>query len=42
MQTTTWFHDGIPNPILQEANGVFHDSVAFHPTNGMFDPDTDR
>lgn len=38
MQAPTCFHDGVPNPILQEADGVFHDPVAFYPTNGMFDP----
>jgi hypothetical protein len=41
MQGTTCFHDGVPNPILQEADFIFHDPVAFHPANGMFDPDTD-
>ena len=41
MQATTCFHDSIPNPVLQEANFVFHDPVAFHPANGMFDPDAD-
>ena len=39
MQATTCFHDGVPNSVLQKANFVFHDPVAFHPTNGMFDPD---
>jgi DNA-binding FadR family transcriptional regulator len=42
MQATTCFHDGVPNSILQEADFVFHDSLAFHSTNGMFDPDADR
>jgi len=41
MQSTTRFHDGIANPILQEADSVFHDSVAFHPTNGVFNTDSD-
>jgi hypothetical protein len=41
MQATTCFHDGVPNPILQEADVVFHDPIPFHTTNGMFDPDTD-
>ena len=41
MQATTCFHDGVPNPILQEADFVLHDPIAFHPANGMFDPDTD-
>ena len=41
MQATTRFHDGITNPILQEADFVFHNSVAFHPTNGVFNADAD-
>jgi hypothetical protein len=39
MQATACLHDGVPQAILQEANGVLHDSVAFHPANGMFDAD---
>jgi hypothetical protein len=38
MQSTTRFHDSIPHAILQEAEGVLHDPVAFHPTNGMLYP----
>jgi hypothetical protein len=38
MQSTTRFHDSIPNAILQEADGVLYDPVAFHPTNGVFYP----
>jgi hypothetical protein len=41
MQPTTCFHDGITNPILQEAYLVFHDPMAFHPANGMFNTDAD-
>jgi hypothetical protein len=41
MQPTTRFHYGITNAILQEADFVFHDSVAFHPTNGVFNPNSD-
>src|SRR6266540_5113554 len=41
MQATTRFHDSVPNPVLQEADFVFHNSVAFHPPNGMFNPDAD-
>jgi hypothetical protein len=41
MQSTTRFHDGIANSILQEADSVFHDSVAFHPTNRVFNPNSD-
>jgi hypothetical protein len=42
MQATTCFHDGVPNPILQEADFVFHASLAFHSTHGMFSPDAER
>jgi hypothetical protein len=42
MQSTTRFHNGIANPLLQEADSVFHDSAAFHPTNGVFNPNSDR
>jgi hypothetical protein len=41
MQATTCFHDSIPNAILQEANFVFHNPVAFHPTNGVLHTDSD-
>jgi hypothetical protein len=41
MQATTCFHDGVPNPILQEADFILHDPIAFYPTNSMFDPDAD-
>jgi hypothetical protein len=36
MQPTTRFHHGITNAILQETNVVFHNPIAFHPTNGVF------
>ena len=39
MQSTTCFHNGIANTILQETYLVFHHTVAFHPANGVFDPD---
>ena len=42
MQSTTRLHDGIAHPILQEAYLVFHHPVAFYPTNGVFDTDSDR
>ena len=42
MQATTCFHDGVPNAVLQETDFIFHDSVAFHATNGMLDPYADR
>jgi hypothetical protein len=41
MQATTCLHDAIANPILQQAYFVFHDPVAFHPANGMFNTDSD-
>lgn len=41
MQATTGFHDGIPKAILQEADGVLHHPVAFHPTNGVLNADAD-
>ena len=41
MQPTTRFHNGITNAILQEADFVFHHPVAFHPTNGVFNTDSD-
>lgn len=41
MQATTCFHDGVPNPVFQEADFVFHDPIAFYPANSMFDPDAD-
>jgi hypothetical protein len=41
MQSTTCFHDGIANPILQEAYLVFHDPIAFHTAHGMFNTDSD-
>lgn len=40
MQPTTCLHDHIPNPILQEADGVLHDPVAFHTANRMFNPNS--
>ena len=42
MQSTTRVHDGIAQPILQEAYLLFHDPRAFHPANGMFNTDSDR
>ena len=41
MQATTCVHDDIPHPILQEADCVLHDPVAFHTANRMFNPDAD-
>jgi len=41
MQPTTRFHHGITNAILQEADFIFHHPVAFHPTNGVFNTNSD-
>jgi hypothetical protein len=41
MQPTTRFHHGITNAILQETDFVFHNPIAFHPTNGVFNADSD-
>ncbi len=41
MQATTRFHDGITNPVLQEADFVFHQPLPFHTTAGMFNADFD-
>src|SRR5919197_1459915 len=41
MQSTTCFHDGIANPILQEASLVFHHPITLHPTDRVFDMDSD-
>ena len=41
MQATTCFLDGVANAILQEADFVFHHPVAFHPTDGVFNTDSD-
>jgi len=41
MQATTCFHYDIANTILQEADFVLHHPVAFHPTNGVFNTDSD-
>jgi len=42
MESTTRFHDGIANSVLQEAYLVFHHTIAFHTANGVFDTDSDR
>lgn len=42
MQSTTRLHDAVANAVLQEAYLIFHDPRAFHPTNGMFNTDSDR
>ena len=42
MQSTTRFHDGVANAILQETYLVFHHPIAFHTADGVFNPDSDR
>ena len=41
MQATACFHDGIPHPVLQKTDFILYNPIAFHPTNGMFDPNAD-
>src|SRR6266540_4537112 len=41
MQPTTRFHHGITNTILQETDYIFHNPITFHPTNGVFNADSD-
>jgi hypothetical protein len=41
MESTTRLHDGVANTVFQKAYLVFDDTVAFHPTNRVFDPDAD-
>ena len=42
MQATARFHDGVTNPVLQEAYLVFHHPIAFHPTNGVLNANSNR
>ena len=42
MQATICFHHDIANAILQEADFVLHHPIAFHPTNGVCNTDSDR
>ena len=39
MQATARLPHSIPHPLLPEADGVFHDPVAFHSSKGMLDAD---
>jgi hypothetical protein len=39
MQSTTRFHDGIANPLLQEAHLVFHHPIPLHPADRVVDTD---
>jgi hypothetical protein len=41
LQATTCFPDGIPEPILQEADGILYDPVTFHPTDGVLKTDAE-
>ena len=41
MQATTCFHDSVTDPVLQKTDVVLHDPVTFHPTNGVFNADSD-
>src|SRR5919108_199671 len=41
MQATARLHNRVPYAILQEADGILHDPVAFDSPNGMFDADPD-
>ena len=40
MQATACFHDGIPQPVLQETDFILDDSVTFHSTNRVFNADS--
>jgi hypothetical protein len=42
MQSTTRFHDSIANPSFQEAYLISHHPVTFHPTDRVFNTDTNR
>jgi hypothetical protein len=41
MQATTCFHNGVPYTVLQKADFVLHEPVAFHPANSVFNTDSD-
>jgi hypothetical protein len=40
MRSTTRLPNGISNAVLQEAYPVFHDPIAFHTANRVFDTDS--
>jgi hypothetical protein len=40
MQATTRFHNGIPEPVLQEADCILYDPVTFHSTDGVLNADS--
>jgi len=39
MQATARLHNYVPYAILQEADGILHDPIAFDSPNSMFDAD---
>ena len=41
MQATTCFHDSVTYPVPQKTDFVLHSPVAFHPTNSVFNTDSD-
>ena len=41
MQSTARLHYGVANLVLQEAELVFHQPIAFHPTDRVFDTNSD-
>jgi hypothetical protein len=41
MQSTARLHEGVANPVLQEADLVFHQPRAVHPTDRVFDTNAD-
>src|SRR5215216_1798796 len=41
MQATICFHHNIANAILQDADLVLHHPIAFHPTNGVCNTDSE-
>ena len=41
VQAPTGFHHGIPEPVLQGADGILDDPVPFHSTDGVFNADAD-
>jgi hypothetical protein len=41
MPATVCLHEGIPHPVLQEADVVLHHPVTFHPTHGVFNTNSD-
>jgi hypothetical protein len=41
MQATTCCHESVTYPILQKTDFILHDPVTFHPTNRVFNADSD-